>query len=202
MYNFNPSEILKDWINSTTKYLWEMSTKAWKHAFYFQAHKQLLTEIVQIQPSISVSQTLKQGRLIYIIISLYNNNKHQTSDNHPFFFLSWFIIVISVHVAGIVVLVLDWIAVLMEQSKQSSFARTMSIRARSSRVAARALGVIVRSKYCRFFESLRSSTRSCGKLRMSTPGALPCLSTTVRSNMTTMMMRLSSAWLASNTDLA
>ena len=53
-------------------------TKAWKHAFYFQAHKQLLTEIVQIQHSISVSQTLKQGRLIYIIISLYNIIKHQS----------------------------------------------------------------------------------------------------------------------------
>ena len=53
-------------------------TKAWKHAFYFQAHKQLLTEIVQIQHSISVSQTLKQGRLVYIMISLYNINKHQS----------------------------------------------------------------------------------------------------------------------------
>ena len=74
MYILNPSWILKDWIIYTTRYLWEVGTKAWQHEFM----KSWNHEILQSCPlpfSICMKLILKY-KLIDIYIQLVQSWKH------------------------------------------------------------------------------------------------------------------------------
>ena len=81
-YIFNPSGILKDWINCSTRYFWEVDTKAWKHEIMKSCQ-------VEITMSSSFECLYETDNKVQIDRFLYSMNASMKACFHATHKMTW-----------------------------------------------------------------------------------------------------------------